>query len=499
MPEIAVKRDPEKWEDAKRDAVSRMGGKHSARAMQLASKIYKDRGGEYAGKKPSASNNSLRTWTKQDWKWSGGDKPGQGGSGVYLPSRAVSALKSTPQGRDKLDRAADVKRDATARGQQFSQHGLHVGKDRSKTAALSDIPHLARGVWENIKEHTIPAMQQEFQREDNSARFRQTNLFDPGVPFKERLALAKQLYDSHGGTHYKGPVGDRDLAVALRFGTMANRSRQPVAGEDPRDAAERRAESRMLFAVGERINAEDSHPRGPERYNRASDIFDHLNDMSLRANQRWARGAEGHDVTPTLYNAAAATARGQGPALSRADLMQVGARRADTAAPQHLSMLGDFRDAHQYDVDGRPVLIGRALPDVGNHFAPENATRPGAIAASNLTSLAHELGHATGTDAFRELYAHAKRTHKDSPWVAAAMIPEEVRAQMNAQDIMRDWSQRGVGGLPADLSTMPMESLKQHTAPLSTYIDAVIRGVAPHAMDFTRRLLRAAGAGSDET
>jgi hypothetical protein len=138
MPEIAVKRDPEKWEDAKRDAVSRMGGKHSARAMQLASKIYKDRGGEYAGKKPSAANNSLRTWTKQDWKWSGGDKPGQGGSGVYLPSRAVSALKSTPQGRDKLDRAADVKRDATARGQQFSQHGLHVGKDRSKTAALRE-------------------------------------------------------------------------------------------------------------------------------------------------------------------------------------------------------------------------------------------------------------------------------------------------------------------------------------------------------------------------
>jgi len=138
MSDIAVKRDPEKWEEAKRDALSRMGGKHSARAMQLASKIYKDRGGQYAGKKPSASNNSLRTWTKQDWKWSGGDKPGQGGSGVYLPSRAVSALKSTPQGRDKLDRAADVKRDATARGQQFSQHGLHVGKDRSKTAALRE-------------------------------------------------------------------------------------------------------------------------------------------------------------------------------------------------------------------------------------------------------------------------------------------------------------------------------------------------------------------------
>lgn len=135
MPEIAVKRNPEKWETAKRDAVSRMGGKHSARAMQLASKLYKDRGGQYAGKKPAPSDNSLRMWTKQDWKWSGGDKPGQGGDGVYLPARAVSALKSTPRGQEKLERAAGVKRDATARGQQFSQHGLHTGKDRSKTAA----------------------------------------------------------------------------------------------------------------------------------------------------------------------------------------------------------------------------------------------------------------------------------------------------------------------------------------------------------------------------
>ena len=30
----------------------KMGGKHSARAMQLATKIYKDGGGTYEGKKP---------------------------------------------------------------------------------------------------------------------------------------------------------------------------------------------------------------------------------------------------------------------------------------------------------------------------------------------------------------------------------------------------------------------------------------------------------------
>lgn len=132
--EIAIKRDPEKWEAAKQDAVSRMGGKHSARAMQLATKLYKDRGGEYAGKKPHPSDNSLRTWTKQKWQWSGGDTPGQGGRGVYLPARSASALKGTSSGRDKLKNAAAVKRSATRRGEQFSRHGLHVGKDRSKTA-----------------------------------------------------------------------------------------------------------------------------------------------------------------------------------------------------------------------------------------------------------------------------------------------------------------------------------------------------------------------------
>lgn len=137
MAEVATKKDPTLWQEAKRDAVRRMDGVHSARAMQLASKLYKERGGTYAGKKPAPSQNSLRTWTKQKWKWSDGDRPGQGGEGVYLPSKSVSALKSTASGREKLRQAREVKEDATSRGQQFSQHGLHIGKQRDKTAALS--------------------------------------------------------------------------------------------------------------------------------------------------------------------------------------------------------------------------------------------------------------------------------------------------------------------------------------------------------------------------
>jgi hypothetical protein len=57
---VATKTDPEKWERAKEQAKAKMGGKHSARAMQLATKIYKDNGGGYSGKEPSAKNNSMK-------------------------------------------------------------------------------------------------------------------------------------------------------------------------------------------------------------------------------------------------------------------------------------------------------------------------------------------------------------------------------------------------------------------------------------------------------
>ena len=135
--EVAVKRDPAKWEAAKREAKAKMGGKHSARAMQLATQIYKKKGGTYAGKKPSPSSNKLKKWTKQDWQWSGKDKKGEGGSGVYLPKRATSALKSTDQGKAKLRAAIRNKAKATREGEQFSSHGLHVGKNRSEVKTAS--------------------------------------------------------------------------------------------------------------------------------------------------------------------------------------------------------------------------------------------------------------------------------------------------------------------------------------------------------------------------
>jgi hypothetical protein len=62
----AKKKDPKKWARAKARARAKMGG-HSARAMQLAVKYYKQAGGRYSGKK--SSDNKLSKWSKQKWDY----------------------------------------------------------------------------------------------------------------------------------------------------------------------------------------------------------------------------------------------------------------------------------------------------------------------------------------------------------------------------------------------------------------------------------------------
>ena len=105
----ATKRDPKKWAAAKARAKAKMGGKHSARAMQLAVQYYKKAGGTYSG--PKKSTNKLRKWTKQDWQYAG-----KKGESRYLPKKAVASL--TPSERAATNRK---KREDTAKGKQFSK------------------------------------------------------------------------------------------------------------------------------------------------------------------------------------------------------------------------------------------------------------------------------------------------------------------------------------------------------------------------------------------
>ena len=98
---------------------------HSARKMQRLSKKYQAMGGGYVGAK--SKDNSLSKWTKQKWNWSGGDKPGPGGKGVYLPKKKAEGLKKTESGRKRLAAASRKKSEATRKGQQYSSHGLAKG------------------------------------------------------------------------------------------------------------------------------------------------------------------------------------------------------------------------------------------------------------------------------------------------------------------------------------------------------------------------------------
>jgi hypothetical protein len=106
----AKKRSPVKWARAKAKAKAKMGGKHSARAMQLAVKYYKDMGGTYSGKK--SSNNKLSKWTKEKWDYvSKGDKEKpKKKRGRYLPESVRKSLSpSQKSATNRRKRAASAK------------------------------------------------------------------------------------------------------------------------------------------------------------------------------------------------------------------------------------------------------------------------------------------------------------------------------------------------------------------------------------------------------
>ena len=108
----ATKRDPKKWAAAKARAKRKMGGKHSARAMQLAVKYYKDSGGTYSGKKKK-STNKLSKWSKQKWRTKSG-KPSSKTGERYLPEKAIKSLSSK-----EYAATTRAKRKGTAAGKQF--------------------------------------------------------------------------------------------------------------------------------------------------------------------------------------------------------------------------------------------------------------------------------------------------------------------------------------------------------------------------------------------
>ena len=113
------------WEKAKAEAKAKMGGKHSARAMQLAGKIYKDKGGKYTGEK-TREQKSLSEWTKQKWRTKSGKPSTQGPEATgerYLPEKAIKALSDAEIRATNAAKRAGIKK-----GKQFVSQPKAIAK-----------------------------------------------------------------------------------------------------------------------------------------------------------------------------------------------------------------------------------------------------------------------------------------------------------------------------------------------------------------------------------
>jgi hypothetical protein len=119
----AKKKNPELWEKAKAQAKAKMGGKHSARAMQLAVSLYKKAGGTYEEPKRSTS---LSKWTRQNWRTKSG-KPSSETGERYLPEKAIKSL--SPQ---EYAATTKAKREGTKEGKQFVAQPKAIAKKVAK-------------------------------------------------------------------------------------------------------------------------------------------------------------------------------------------------------------------------------------------------------------------------------------------------------------------------------------------------------------------------------
>jgi hypothetical protein len=117
------------WGKAKSEAKAKLGGKHSARAMQLAGKIYKDKGGSYSGSKTEAQKD-LSKWTKEDWGTKSGKNSTVGPKATgerYLPKKARETLS------DKEYKATTkAKRQGAKQGKQFVAQPKKIAEKKSK-------------------------------------------------------------------------------------------------------------------------------------------------------------------------------------------------------------------------------------------------------------------------------------------------------------------------------------------------------------------------------
>lgn len=117
------------WEKSKAEAKAKLGGKHSARAMQLAGKIYREKGGKYTGPK-TESQKSMSKWTKEDWGTKSGKNSTIGPKATgerYLPKKAREALSDK-----EYAATSKAKREGTKKGKQFVAQPKKIAEKTGK-------------------------------------------------------------------------------------------------------------------------------------------------------------------------------------------------------------------------------------------------------------------------------------------------------------------------------------------------------------------------------
>lgn len=121
-----IRSDPELWERSKKEAIEKLGGKFSARAMQLAVKIYKEKGGKYLNPNGTGlstkkdEENSLVKWTNEEWSTKSGNPSYLTGE-RYLPSTVLENLSD-----EEYEETSNKKRIDTLLGKQWSSQPENI-------------------------------------------------------------------------------------------------------------------------------------------------------------------------------------------------------------------------------------------------------------------------------------------------------------------------------------------------------------------------------------
>ncbi len=119
-----MRNNPQLWEKAKERAYKEMGG-HSARAIQLSIKYYKDLGGTYSGPKTKEAK-SLIKWQNEDWRTKSG-LPSKLTGERYLPAKAIKALTAK-----EYESTTKAKIKGTKEGKQFVKQPKKIAEKVKK-------------------------------------------------------------------------------------------------------------------------------------------------------------------------------------------------------------------------------------------------------------------------------------------------------------------------------------------------------------------------------